>query len=110
VISQDFSMTVSKRAARSAVLVAALGLGALFPTQTPACAWGCGANPGHLDSGYERLRISPGIEVRAGWIRQNADVAPPIYQHLRNAASLDVADSVGQPVAPAIQVQPSDGF
>ena len=70
-----------------------------------------GVNSDPLNSGYERLLISPGIEVRTGRIRLNADVALPIYQHVRNAASLDVADSVGQLVAPALfKVQLSYGF
>ena len=70
-----------------------------------------GVNSDPLNSGYERLLISPGIELRTGRIRLNADVALPVFQHVRNAASLDVADSAGQLVAPSlVKVQLSYGF
>lgn len=40
---------------------------------------GTGANP--LNSGYERLLIAPGINLRAGKVRLYADIELPIYQH-----------------------------
>ena len=70
-----------------------------------------GPNSDPLNSGYERVLLSPGIEVRSGRVRLNADVALPVFQHVHSAASLDVADSAGQLVAPAlVKVQLSYGF
>lgn len=42
---------------------------------------GNSANPGN--SGYERLLVSPGVEFMLGSNRLDADVALPVYQHVR---------------------------
>ncbi len=60
-----------------------------------------GVNSDSPNSGYERLLISPGVEVRAGRYRISADVALPIYQHVNSATSQEMDDTAGQLVAPA---------
>ena len=40
-----------------------------------------GANANPLNSGYERLLIAPGINVRMNRVRLYADIELPIYQH-----------------------------
>jgi len=41
-----------------------------------------GANADHDNSGYDRLLIAPGAEVRIGGVRVYTDVEFPIYQHV----------------------------
>lgn len=55
-----------------------------------------------LNSGYERLLISPGFEVRMKRVRLYADVELPIYQHTNAAPSLAIEQTSGQLVAPAL--------
>ncbi len=64
-----------------------------------------------LNSGYERLLISPGIEARMGKVRLFMDVALPIYQHANSAPSVAIEGTSGQLVAPALfKVQLSYSF
>ncbi len=64
-----------------------------------------------LNSGYERLLISPGVEARMGKVRLFMDVALPIYQHANAAPSVSVEGSSGQLVAPSLfKVQFSYSF
>jgi hypothetical protein len=53
-----------------------------------------------LNSGYERLLISPGVEVRLNRFRLNGDVELPVYQHV-NAAPLG-GERSGQLTAPVL--------
>ena len=39
-------------------------------------------NPIPTDSGYDRLLIAPGGEIRLGILRFYADIELPIYQHV----------------------------
>jgi hypothetical protein len=55
-----------------------------------------------LNSGYERLLISPGIEARIKRVRLSADVEFPIFQHVNAARSLAIEGTIGQLVAPAL--------
>ena len=55
-----------------------------------------------LNSGYERLLISPGVEVRIKRVRLSADVEIPVYQHVNAAPSLAIEQNSGQLVAPAL--------
>ncbi len=69
-----------------------------------------GDNAAPPNSGYERLLIAPGLEVRIKRVRLYADVALPIYQHV-NSVLPGAADSAGQLVAPALfKVQASYNF
>jgi hypothetical protein len=52
-----------------------------------------------LNSGYERLLFSPGVEVRIKRVRILANVELPIYQDTNAAASLATEDTSGQLVA-----------
>ncbi len=56
-----------------------------------------GDNANSLNTGYERLLIAPGINLRAGRVRLYADIELPIYQH---ANSDVVPGASGQLVAP----------
>ena len=63
-----------------------------------------------LNSGYERLLLSPGLEVRINRVRVTGDVEWPIYQHV-NAAPVGAADTRGQLVAPVLaKIQVSYDF
>jgi len=63
------------------------------------------------NSGYERLLIAPGIELKVDRIRFYMDVALPIYQHVNSAASLALEGVSGQLVAPALfKLQASYSF
>jgi len=42
-----------------------------------------GANANPPNSGYDRLLIAPGVELRIGGVRLYTDVELPIYQHVR---------------------------
>jgi hypothetical protein len=55
-----------------------------------------------LNSGYERILISPGVEVRLKRLRLSADVELPIYQHVNAAPSLAIEEKSGQLVAPVL--------
>jgi hypothetical protein len=55
-----------------------------------------GFNADHLNSGYKRLLISPGAEVRLGKLRLYADVEFPIYQFTNAAANLSYEGTSGQ--------------
>ena len=56
-----------------------------------------GANASPLNTGYERLLIAPGVNLRMGKVRLYADIALPIYQRVN--VSGEPGDS-GQLVAP----------
>ncbi|MGD0189554.1 MAG: hypothetical protein ABSD74_02315 [Rhizomicrobium sp.] len=58
---------------------------------------GTGADP--LNSGYRRVLIAPGIQVRLNNLRFYADVAKPIYQDTNSASSLAEEGTAGQLVA-----------
>jgi len=55
-----------------------------------------GANADPLNSGYVRLLVAPGLQVRIDRIRINADVAMPIYQHTNAASSVAIEGTSGQ--------------
>lgn len=61
-----------------------------------------GANADELNSGYERVLIAPGVELRLDKVRLFADVALPVYQYTNHAASLAIEGTSGQLVAPAL--------
>jgi hypothetical protein len=61
-----------------------------------------GADADPLNSGYERLLIAPGIEVRFRKLRIYGDVAVPIYQHVNAAPNVAVEGTSGQLVAPSL--------
>jgi len=70
-----------------------------------------GVNADLLNSGYERLLISPGVEVKVNRVRIDADVALPIFQHTNAAANVNIEGTSGQLVAPALfKVQIAYGF
>ena len=54
------------------------------------------------NSGYERLLIAPGVEVKINRVRIFADVALPIYQHTNAAPNLAIEGTSGQLVAPTL--------
>jgi hypothetical protein len=54
------------------------------------------------NSGYERLLIAPGVEVKIDKVRLYADVALPIHQHTNAAPNLAIEGTSGQLVAPAL--------
>lgn len=60
-----------------------------------------GANADPLNTGYERVLIAPGIDLRLNKVHLYADVAFPLYQHM-NAANAGEADTSGQLVASAL--------
>lgn len=55
-----------------------------------------------FNSGYERVLISPGVEVRMKRVRLSADVEIPVYQHVNAAPSLAIEQDSGQLVAPEL--------
>jgi len=55
---------------------------------------GTGADP--LNSGYRRLLISPGIEMRLNSFRLYADFEKPIYQDTNAASNLAIEGTSGQ--------------
>ena len=57
-----------------------------------------GANADELNSGYKRLLVAPGIELRFKKGRLYADVEFPVYQ-FANFAPVGTSDSSGQLVA-----------
>jgi hypothetical protein len=70
-----------------------------------------GSQADPLNSGYERLLIAPGLEVRLNRVRLYADVALPLYQHVNAAPNPAVEGTSGQLVAPALfKVQVSYSF
>jgi hypothetical protein len=70
-----------------------------------------GANADPPNSGYERVYLSPGLEVRIRKVRLYADVELPIYQHVNAAGSLALEGKSGQLVAPAlVSLQVNYGF
>ena len=54
-----------------------------------------GANSDPANSGYKRLLLAPGVEVRLGQVRLYADIEFPVYQ-FTNAAPPGTGDSSGQ--------------
>ncbi|HUL02004.1 MAG TPA: hypothetical protein VLV16_02100 [Gemmatimonadales bacterium] len=68
-----------------------------------------GGNSDPLNSGYERLFVAPGVEVRVDKVKLYADVEVPVYQYTR-AADPSQGTS-GQLVAPyLLKVQLTYGF
>ncbi len=62
-----------------------------------------------LNSGYERLLIGPGLELRAGKVRLFIDVALPLYEHVNSAPP--GSGKAGQLTAPAlVNVQATYSF
>jgi hypothetical protein len=61
-----------------------------------------GANADPLNSGYDRLLISPGIQVRFQKLRLYADIELPIYQDTNAASSVAIEGTSGQLVASAL--------
>jgi hypothetical protein len=61
-----------------------------------------GTNADPPNSGYERVFISPGLELRLKKVRLYADVNIPIYQHTNSAGSVALEGTAGQLVAPAL--------
>jgi hypothetical protein len=56
-----------------------------------------------LNSGYERVLIAPGVDMRlTPKVRVYADVALPLYQHVNSAPSVAIEGTSGQLVAPAL--------
>jgi hypothetical protein len=55
-----------------------------------------------LNSGYERILLSPGFEVRMKRLRLYADVEIPVFQHVNAAPSVAIEGTSGQLVAPAL--------
>lgn len=64
-----------------------------------------------LNSGYERLLISPGLELRLNRVRVTGDVEIPIYQQVNAATDVAVEGTRGQLIAPLLaKVQLSYDF
>ena len=57
------------------------------------------ANADPLNSGYKRLLVAPGIQMRIKKFRIYADVEKPIYQYTNAASSLAIEGTSGQLVA-----------
>ncbi|MGH7023304.1 MAG: hypothetical protein ACREEB_06890 [Caulobacteraceae bacterium] len=55
-----------------------------------------------LNSGYERVLLSPGVEVRLNKVRVYADVEVPVYQHTNAAPNLAIEGTSGQLTAPVL--------
>ena len=51
------------------------------------------------NSGYERILLSPGLNLRIGAVNIYADVAIPVYQFVNHAANLSIEGTEGQLVA-----------
>ncbi len=60
------------------------------------------ANADPLNSGYKRLLIAPGIQVRMNQFKLYADVELPIYQYTNAAQSVAIEGTSGQLVASAL--------
>jgi hypothetical protein len=58
-----------------------------------------GANADPLNSGYRRLLVAPGLELRFNQLRLYADIELPIYQNTNAASSLAIEGTAGQLVA-----------
>jgi hypothetical protein len=58
-----------------------------------------GPNADPLNSGYTRLLISPGVEVRYNHVRLYGDIEWPIYQYTNAASSVAIEGTSGQLVA-----------
>jgi hypothetical protein len=58
-----------------------------------------GANADPLNSGYERLLIAPGVDVRLNRVHVYGDVEWPIYQYANAASSVAIEGTSGQLVA-----------
>lgn len=58
-----------------------------------------GANAAPLNSGYQRLLVAPGLELRFSQLRLYADIELPIYQYAHAASSPAVDGTAGQLVA-----------
>jgi hypothetical protein len=70
-----------------------------------------GANADPLNSGYKRVLIAPGIQIRLDKVRIYADVAVPIYQDTNAASSVAIEGTSGQLIASALyKVQLSYDF
>ncbi len=70
-----------------------------------------GINADPLNSGYQRLLISPGVELRVNKVRVFADISIPIYQHTNAAPNVAIEGTSGQLVAPQLlNVQASYAF
>jgi hypothetical protein len=64
-----------------------------------------------LNSGYKRVLIAPGIEVRIDKVRLYTDVELPIYQFTNSASSYAIEQTQGQLVAPfLLKMQASYDF
>ena len=61
-----------------------------------------GANADPLNSGYKRLLVAPGIELRLGKARLYGDVELPIYQYTNAASSVAIEGTSGQLIASAL--------
>jgi hypothetical protein len=61
-----------------------------------------GANADPLNSGYERVLMGPGIDLRINKVRVSADVTLPVYQHTNAAANVAIEGTAGQLVAPEL--------
>jgi hypothetical protein len=55
-----------------------------------------------LNSGYERLLVAPGLELRLNRVRLTGDVEVPIYQQVNAAPTVAVEGTRGQVVAPIL--------
>jgi len=70
---------------------------------------GTGADP--LNSGYRRVLVAPGIELRLKQFRFYADIEKPLYQYTNAASSLAIEGTAGQLVASTLyKVQVSYDF
>lgn len=58
-----------------------------------------GANADNLNSGYHRLLIAPGLEMRLNQIRIYGDIEKTLYQYSNSASSLASEGTSGQLVA-----------
>ena len=62
-----------------------------------------GPEADYLNSGYERVLIAPGVDVRlTPKVRLYADVALPLYQPVNSAPSVAIKGASGQLVASAV--------
>ncbi len=62
-----------------------------------------GANADPLNSGYERVLIAPGVDMRlTKRLRLFADIAIPLYQHTNAASNVAIEGTAGQLVAPQL--------
>jgi hypothetical protein len=55
-----------------------------------------------LNSGYERVLLSPGVEVRLNRFRIYGDVEIPVYQHVNAAPNVGLEGTSGQLTAPVL--------